>query len=99
MSLALFDLTGKRALVTGSSQGIGLALAGAGVWALVGQSLAQSVVALVLRRYANFSTFVCKQVHRPLLGESIGHCFCTKARIRIRFILEIIEASRSTIFC
>ncbi len=27
MSLALFDLSGKRALVTGSSQGIGLALA------------------------------------------------------------------------
>lgn len=27
MSLALFDLTGKRALITGSSQGIGLALA------------------------------------------------------------------------
>ena len=27
MSLSLFDLTGKRALITGSSQGIGLALA------------------------------------------------------------------------
>ena len=27
MSLTLFDLTGKRALITGSSQGIGLALA------------------------------------------------------------------------
>ena len=28
MSLALFDLSGRRALITGSSQGIGLALAG-----------------------------------------------------------------------
>ena len=27
MALSLFDLSGKRALVTGSSQGIGLALA------------------------------------------------------------------------
>ena len=27
MTLSLFDLSGKRALVTGSSQGIGLALA------------------------------------------------------------------------
>ena len=27
MSIHLFDLTGKRALITGSSQGIGLALA------------------------------------------------------------------------
>ena len=27
MSVALFDLTGKRALITGSSQGIGFALA------------------------------------------------------------------------
>jgi gluconate 5-dehydrogenase len=27
MSLSLFDLSGKRALVTGSSQGIGFALA------------------------------------------------------------------------
>ena len=39
MSLALFDLSGKRALVTGSSQGIGLAiahaLAGAGAYVIL----------------------------------------------------------------
>lgn len=39
MSLSLFDLTGKRALITGSSQGIGLALA---------QGLAAAGAAIVL---------------------------------------------------
>ncbi len=39
MSLTLFDLTGKRALITGSSQGIGLALA---------RGLAQAGTAIVL---------------------------------------------------
>lgn len=39
MSLTLFDLTGKRALITGSSQGIGLALA---------QGLAAAGAAIVL---------------------------------------------------
>lgn len=45
MSASCFNLTGRRALVTGSSQGIGLALAralaqaGARVWLINGQIL------------------------------------------------------------
>lgn len=47
MAVPLFDLTGRRMLVTGSSQGIGLALAEG----LVGQVPRSSSTAAILSRW------------------------------------------------
>jgi gluconate 5-dehydrogenase len=67
MSLQIFDLTGKRALVTGSSQGIGLALA---------RGLAQAGAAVVLN---GRDTAKLERAAATLRGEGLAGAIDTAA--------------------
>ena len=51
MSLKMFDLTGHRALITGSSQGIGLALA---------RGLGQAGAEIVLNGRGHHQALLCR---------------------------------------
>ena len=85
MTLALFDLAGKRALVTGSTQAIGLALAGGLAGVALGYVIAAALLADVagdtlrqvflahLSRECNNLDLALHVVRTHLASAGLGH--------------------------
>ena len=88
MSLQLFDLTGRRALITGSSQGIGLALAG-------GLAEAGAEVVLNGRDEAKLNAAVAELKGRKL--KASGSAFDVTDEKEIKFAVDAIEREKGPI--
>jgi gluconate 5-dehydrogenase len=88
MSLQLFNLTGRRALITGSSQGIGLALA-------AGLAEAGAEVVLNGRDEAKLNAAVAELKGRKL--KATGSAFDVTNEIEIKSAVDTIERGHGPI--
>jgi gluconate 5-dehydrogenase len=84
MSLKLFDLTGKRALITGSSQGIGFGIA---------KGLAEAGAEVILNGRDKEKLAVAAQSLRKAGHKVVESAFDVTSKVEVANAVEHIEAS------